>query len=87
MRVFQVSDCDWWLAETADQARDAAIEFYGGDDCVSELDEVVEVPDDELERLQFHDEDDDTSRSFKEQVAKRIKEGANKPELFASTEY
>jgi len=88
MKVFRVNDCDWWMAETALQARDAAIEFYGsGVDDVYALDEIAEVSAEAMSRLKVGDEDDGKTRTFSEQVAKRIKEGATKPEMFASTEY
>jgi len=89
MRVFQINDYDWFMAETAEQARNAAIELYGSDDddCVLPLNEIEEVSDSEMARLKINDEEDGMTRTFKEQVAKRIKEGANKPEFFASTEY
>lgn len=89
MRIFQVNDCDWWMAESAEQARNSAIEAYGGDDddCVLPLEEIEEVSATEMERLKFHDEDEEETRTFKEQLAKRIREGAAKPEIFASTEY
>ena len=84
MRVFKVNDCDWWMASTAEQAKSAAIEFYGDEDMV---DEVEELTDEQLNSHTFHDEDDETTRTFEAQLLKRIKEGATKPEMFASTEY
>ncbi len=38
-------------------------------------------------RLKVNDEEDGKTRTFRQQVAKRLKDGANKPEFFASTEY
>jgi hypothetical protein len=88
MRVFRVNDCDWWMAENAQQARTAAIDFYGtGPDDVYALDEIAEVSEEAMDRLKVGDEDDGKTRTFREQVAKRIKDGATKPEIFASTEY
>jgi hypothetical protein len=84
MRVFRVNDFDWWMAETAEQAKSAAIEFYGDEDMV---DEVVELTDDQLSSHTFYDEDDETTKTFEQQLLKRIKEGATTPEMFASTEY
>ena len=88
MRVFRVNDCDWWMVETKEQARDAAIAFYGsGPDDVYTLDEIAEVSDEAMDRLKVGDEDDGKTRTFRQQVAKRIKEGVTNPEMFASTEY
>lgn len=89
MRVFKVSDCDWWIAETAQQARDSAAQFYGDDaeDCVFDLEEVQELSFEALCGTKYFDEDDRVTRTFAEQLLKRIMEGANTPEIFASTEY
>jgi hypothetical protein len=51
------------------------------------VDEVVELTDDQLNSHTFHDEDDETTKTFEQQLLKRIKEGATTPEMFASTEY
>jgi hypothetical protein len=88
MRVFRVNDCDWWMAKDARQARDAAVSFYGnGQDDVYALDEIAEVSEEAMDRLKLGDEDDGKTRTFREQVAKRINDGVTKPEIFASTEY
>jgi hypothetical protein len=84
MRVFKVNDCDWWMAETAEQAKLAAIEFYGDEDMVEEVEELT---DEQMNSHTFYDEDDETTRTFEAQLLKRIKEGATEPEMFASTEY
>jgi hypothetical protein len=87
MKVFQVSDCDWWMAETAEQARDSAVECYGADLDDFPLDEIDELSDDQMQSLKFYDEDENVTRTFAEQLSRRIREGATKPEIFASTEY
>lgn len=51
------------------------------------VDEVEELTDEQLNSHTFHDEDDETTRTFEAQLLKRIKEGATTPEMFASTEY
>ena len=72
------------MAETAEQAKAASIAFYDDEDMV---DEVTELTDEQLDRHTYYDEDDETTRTFAEELRKRIEEGANAPELFASTEY
>lgn len=87
MKVFQVSDCDWWMAETAEQARESAAECYGTDLDDFPLDEIKELSDEQMVTLKLYDEDEETTRTFAEQFSKRIREGVTKPEIFASTEY
>lgn len=89
MNVYQTSEVDWFMAESPEQARQLAAELYGGDAddyCVLPLDEITALSADELNRLQYTDDDTKTTRSFAEELALRI--AANEPAgMFATSEY
>lgn len=87
-RVFRVSDCEWWLARSLDEARAHYREFTGED-----IDEDArELTDAELCRLQFIDDPDrplakGRKRSFAKELALRISAGVDGPQMFACSEY
>jgi hypothetical protein len=89
IKVWQVTDVEWFAAATAEDALKAFAEYAG--DCYEELleefGEPEELSDAALDRLQFTDEDDGVSRSFREELAKRIADGGAFPQFFATSEY
>jgi hypothetical protein len=95
IKVFQVNDCDWVAAETLEDALAFyAKEFFAGDleeafpDGESEAAEAAEVTDAGMDRLKFHDDDDRSiTRTFREELQRRIDAGDTFPQFFASTEY
>lgn len=86
MKVFQTSDYDWWLAASPDQARESAIALFECDENIYPAEDVRELAPDELERLEFVDEDG-ARRTFAQELARRLEGGASTPEMFASSEY
>lgn len=87
MKIYKVTDCDWWIASSAEEARASIIESYGNDDCVYPLDEIFELDGESMDRLKFYDEDHGVRRTFREELNRRIENGIKGPEMFASTEY
>lgn len=88
MKVFKVSDYEWWMAETLEQAIGDFKETTG-----AEPEEPRELSGTEMQTLRFHDAVGEEpragcrSRSFATELQHRIAAGVDKPELFATTEY
>ncbi len=85
MKVFMMNDCDWWMAETAE---DATRDYVAAGCSSGDEDEPEELDDDQLDHLVFVWEADDGTngrRSFREELNRRVAEGW-KSEFFASTE-
>lgn len=88
--VYEMNDCDWWLARSPQEAINDAAKYYG---CKPDDEELVattprKLSDDELAELQYHLDDNHTgdTHSFKAELNKRIKSGPV-PQMFASTEF
>lgn len=85
MKVFRMNDCDWYVAETIEQAIEKCCE-----DVRLPAEEAVQDPeelsDTDLDRLIFHDEETGT-RTFRAELDRIISSGVHVPCLFASTEY
>lgn len=88
MQVFQVNDCEWYMAESPAQARFLAVELLGDDDCIYPIGDIQEVSAEDMQRLEFHNTEDGTSCTFQEELDRRLATaGESDPSLFASTEY
>jgi hypothetical protein len=87
-KVFRVSDVDWWLARSFDEAV-ADYEKQGGD---WEPGDVRALTDDEMDKLRYHDSSENgdapigRGRTFRRELANRVAAGLSAPELFATTE-
>jgi hypothetical protein len=82
--VYQINDCDWWLARSMDEAKEAALKAYSRDEYM--IDDPRELTQADLERIQYHDEYHRAVHSFAVELEIRVAAGP-KVELFASTEY
>jgi len=89
IKIFKLNDCDWFAAETLEEAIECAKRECGYD--ADSFDDPYELGDDDLDRLQFQFTDDDDkpleTMSFRDALAKRIADGEQFPYLFASTEH
>lgn len=90
VKIWKIADCDWVAAETVGQA----IDLYMGESGVpfEEIQEdIVEVDDDDMEKLKFIDdiENAETSprRSFRKQLTNMINARVKFPTMFATSEY
>jgi hypothetical protein len=89
MKVFRVNDCEWYMAETLEQAVDLCAK-----DCELPADEAAhdpcEVSDADMQRLIFTDDmanpRGSDRRTFAEELARRVAAGAG-PGAFATTEF
>lgn len=88
LKIFRVNDCEWYLAKNLQQAVELAMsdsELPEDEAC----DNPREVTEEEMNRLKFIDDtyrQDSTSRTFAEELARQIANGAV-PGPFATTEY
>lgn len=98
IKIFKMNDCDWWAAETLEQAKEDCVTTFGGrypEDAEEFLDDVREVPGGNMSKLRFvdPDESDETTasgyveRTFRQELNDRIERGEKFPQPFASTEY
>lgn len=93
-KVYAMNDCDWYVAKSEEAAKASMMETVGCKSAEELVEEFcpsgypVELSDQDLDRLKYQDDDDDSvSRSFREQLLRMIDRGEVMPGLFASTEY
>lgn len=97
-RVFAVTDMEFYVARSRDEAIRAACSDWGcasaeqaDADGMLDLEDVYEISDDGLDRLQFQDTDEDERpigppRSFREELARRVAAGLKAAEPFGYQE-
>ncbi|HSC06124.1 MAG TPA: hypothetical protein VLD59_04800 [Steroidobacteraceae bacterium] len=86
IKVFRMDDMEWWAGESL-----AACVAEGrrqcGDDCYpDDPSEQHELSDEAMQRLKFMDEDGST-RTFAEELARRIAAGEAFPQQFAAEDW
>lgn len=102
-RVFRVSDYEWYVARSPLEALQAAAYDWGCKDCPAdigalladlELEGLADEPPEavDLDALHFTDVDENDNpcgepRTFREELAQRIAQGLDAPELFAASEW
>jgi hypothetical protein len=100
IKVFAMNDCDWYAAETLDDALRAMAELYcfpptpeGIADMRKEyeVNEPSELSAEAMARMTFQEEDEDGSgaemKSFRVKLDEMIAGGEEFPCFFASTEF
>jgi len=103
VKLFKMNDCDWYAAETADDALKAMTEtlcYEATPESVAamrkdyDVSEPVELTDEDMKRLVFCDDLENgapdfegSRRPFAEQLALMVAAGVEFPCFFASTEY
>jgi hypothetical protein len=83
MKIFVLNDCDWWVAETLEQAKES-YKLETGEDSDDDARELTE------EEMDHHiiTSEDGVKRTFREELRLRTEDGTLfPPTLFASTEY
>lgn len=89
MNIFQMNDCDWFIGESLEACRAEFAKNFDDDPIYTE--DARELTDAELDTLKFSDRSDDgqdeTTRTFRKQLAVEIANGGEFPRMFASTEY
>lgn len=83
VRVFRMDDLEYWAGESL-EACVAEGRRVCGDDCYpDDPHEQYEVTDEGMQRLKFID-DDGSTRTFAEELARRFKAGETFPQPFAA---
>lgn len=85
IKVFRLTECDWWAGEDIESASDSFVVQTGCD-----VDEYArELTEHEMNSFVFMDElpDRGERRTFAEQLQRMIDRGDPFPCFFASTEY
>lgn len=85
IKVFEMDDIEWWAGESLAACLDAGRAMCG-DDCYPDHPDQHELSDEEMQQLQFVDEDG-SQRSFAEELARCIAAGHSFPAPFAATDY
>lgn len=85
IRVYRMDDMEWWAGESL-AACVAEGRAQCGDDCYSDDNEQYELSDEQMQRMKFIDEDGST-RSFADELARRIAAGETFPQPFAAEDY
>lgn len=83
LHIYQISDTDWVLAESEDQAKEVWSHEVG-EDWLDES-EIRMIPDDKLDCLDYYD--DNGCRTFREELERLKGMDAYHPHFFASTEW
>ena len=94
IKVFHMDDIDWWAGRTLESTKRAYLAETGlsADEAFEEF-EPYELPDTELDRLKFIDEDRRNAEgkmvkfTFREHLLIMITEGEKFPCFFASSEW
>jgi hypothetical protein len=85
-----MNDCDWFVGESFAECKAEYLKNYC-DDPDSVDDDAHELTDYEMDTLKFSDRSDDgqdeTMRTFREQLMIEEEIGGDFPRLFATTEY
>ena len=93
IRIFQISDTEWWAGATMDEVLADAARAWGfdidSDDYRMMREEAIELTDASMARLQYsYDEDNPAlKRSFRDELDLRLADPANTfPQFFAGVE-
>ena len=82
MHVYQMNDCDWYIAPSAEDAIREYLADIGDDEPV----EPLKLNAKQLRKLTFFEDDGYTTRSFYRELKRRIRRG-DQAGVFASTEF
>lgn len=88
--VYEMNDCDWWLARSPDEARQSAVQYYGSQENNNDLVCAVprELTAEEMDSLIYYPDGNrnGASHTFRQELAARVANNP-KPEFFATTEF
>lgn len=92
LKIWQVTDAEWFAAVSTEEALKAYAEYAEGcygkdsDEWKTLLEEFGEPVASDMDRLRFTD-DNGESRTFREELTRRIADGDEFPQFFATSEY
>jgi len=90
IKIFAVTETEWWMGTDLASVVRAAQEEYGLDD--EDVTNAIELVDADLDSLNFSDSDEDgqptgQKRTFREQLAIEVAAGGSFPRLFAMEDF
>lgn len=89
IKIFKISDYDWFAGESLDECKEFAIEHFDYDE--DSFDDPRELTEKEMDSLIFiEDIDEDPhgeTKTFRQKLNEMIADGASFPDIFASMEY
>ena len=86
MKIFAITDCEWWAGETLEESVADYSKQTGISPEDSSFGEPYELTDEEMDSMVFTD-DDGQKRSFRDQLLAMEASGVKFPTFFAMTEY
>ncbi len=86
IRIFKMDDMEWWAGESLEVCIAEGRRQCGADCYPDNPNEQRELSDEEMRRLTFIDEDD-SRRTFAEELARRIEAGETFPQPFAAEDW
>ena len=90
IKIFNMDDFNWWASRDLESVKEAYLKETGLDaEEAFESDVPEELSDADLDRLRFHHDPDDRSKtiSFREQLENMVKASMSFPCFFGSTEF
>jgi hypothetical protein len=85
IKVFRMDDMEWWAGESLEVCVTEGRRQCGAE-CYPDGDEQYELSEEAMQRLKFID-DDGTTRTFAEELARRIAAGESFPQQFAAEDW
>ena len=86
IRVYRMDDIEWWAGESLEACIAEGRRLCGEECYPDDSHEQHELSDDEMAHLKFVDEDGST-RTFAEELARRIAAGESFPQPFAAEDW
>ena len=90
LSVYEINDCEWVVAHSAEEALRCFMETTGctrEESLVDDREAPIEVTEQQLDALTVWDEDTDTTATFRVRLAQIREKGEHVPAIFASTEF
>lgn len=89
LSVYEINDCDWVVAHSAEEALRWYMEATGctrAESLVDGRESAAEVTEAQMDALEVWDEDLNKTMTFRERLTEIREKGAASPDMFASTE-
>jgi hypothetical protein len=90
MDIYEINDCEWYLADSPEEALRSFCETVGATEEEARTDYDANprlLPADELEKLWFTEEDLRTKKTFGKKREEMLAAGVDGPCFFATTEF
>lgn len=87
IKIFEVAEDEWFVAETPEQAMQCAIREWGKlayEESTEEFGSPFELSDEALNRLIYHEDDSEEHLSFRRKLDEFVAAGAIPPFYFAT---